>query len=103
MNEWDCTVRMPSNYLQHLTVEAYNYNDAKSIAESSTGGKLLNATPCYRSQSSDDSNSSSSDSMDGASILGLLLIAFIIFAWKYILLFGGIGLILWFIWSNWDK
>jgi hypothetical protein len=41
--------------------------------------------------------------MDGAGILGLLLIAFIIFAWKYILLFGGIGLILWFIWSNWDK
>lgn len=100
MSEWDCTVRMPSNYLQHIVVEAYNYNDAKTIAESSTGGKLLNATAKYRS--SDNDSESSSSSVDGGGILVLLVIVFCIAAWKYLLLFGGIALLLWWIWKNWD-
>lgn len=102
MQDWDCTVRMPSNFIQHITVEAYNYNDAKSIAESSTGGKLLNATPCYTS-SSDNDNESTGSSIDGGGILVLLVIGFVIFAWKYMLVFGSLALLLWFIWVNWDK
>lgn len=99
MQDWDCTVRMPSNYLQHIVVEAYNYNDARTIAESSTGGKLLNATPKYTSSNDAESDSSS----NGGGILFVLLVVFLIAAWKYILLFGGIALILWFMWTNWNK
>jgi|694.fasta_scaffold00896_20 hypothetical protein len=102
MQEWDCTVRMPSNYLQHMIVEAYNYNDARSIAESSTGGKLINATPKYGAEISDDNSSNSSSSLDGAGILFFLVIAFCIAAWKYILLIGGLALLLWILWKNWN-
>lgn len=101
MQEWDCTVRMPSNYLQHIVVEAYNYNDARTIAESSTGGTLLNATAKYKSTFDDSESSSSSSSMDGGGILILLVIVFCIAAWKYLLLFGGIALLLWILWKNW--
>jgi hypothetical protein len=47
-----------------MIVEAYNYNDARSIAESSTGGKLINATPKYGAEISDDNSSNSSSSLD---------------------------------------
>ena len=102
MQEWDCTVRMPSNFLQHVVVEAYNYNDAISVAESSTGGKVLNATAKYRSSKSNNNDSDSSSSVSGAGILFLLVIVFCVAAWKYLLLFGGLALLLWILWKNWN-
>ena len=81
MQDWDCTVRMPSNYLQRITVEAYNYNDAKTIAESSTGGKCINATPQY-TPSSNNNHNDNGESISGGGILFLLLIVFVVAAWK---------------------
>ena len=96
MNEWKCTVRTPSNWLQTVRVEAYTYSDAVTFAESMTGGKCITAV-IDNSYSSDDSSSEQSSSeISGAGVLGLLLIVFIIAAWKYILLIGGIALLIWF-------
>ena len=100
MQDWDCTVRMPSNFLQRITVEAYNYNDAKTIAESSTGGKCINATPKYTS--SNNNHNDNSDTISGGGILFVLLVLFVVAAWKYILLIGGIALVMWWLWKNWD-
>ena len=96
MNEWKCTVRTPSNWLQTVSVEAYTHSDAVAFAESMTGGKCITAV-IDNSYSSDDSSSAQSSSeISGAGVLGLLLIVFVIAAWKYILLFGGIALLIWF-------
>ena len=56
MQDWKCSVRMPSNHIQTVWVEAYNYSDAVLSAESSTGGKCLNATAQFGSSSASKSN-----------------------------------------------
>jgi hypothetical protein len=98
MNEWKCTIRTPSNWIQTVRVEAYTYSDAVSFAESMTGGKCITAV-IDNSYSSDNSNSSSSggDSgeFNGAGALALLVILFALAAWKYILIIGAISLVVW--------
>lgn len=96
MQDWKCMVRMPSNFIQTVWVQAYTYSDAVSVAQSSTGGKCINATPQLNSQS----NNSSSDDSDSGGISGgaLLFIAVVVFAiaaWKYILLIGVVALMIW--------
>ena len=95
MQTWNCIVRMPSNYTQNIEVEAYNYSDAVSIAESSTGGKCINATAQWKSSFDDGDDNDQPASIDGAGVLVLATIGFIIFFWKYILIIGGIALLLW--------
>jgi hypothetical protein len=96
MNEWKCTVRTPSNWLQTVRVEAYSHSDAVSFAESMTGGKCIMAV-IDNSYSSDDEESSSGSS-SGFDV-GFALLAFAAFiliaAWKYVLLFGILGLGIW--------
>lgn len=101
MQIWKCMVIMPSNHINTIEVEAYTYSDAISIAESSTGGKCTNATAQYRSYTNSDTESSN-ESISGGGILFVLLIAFVIAAWKYVLLIGGIALLMWWLWKNWD-
>ena len=98
MQTWKCMVRMPSNFIQNIEVEAYTYDDAVAIAESSTGGECLNAAAQWRAAFSDDSDDSSSDGgIDGGAILALLAVAFLVAAWKYILIIGGISLVIWLV------
>ena len=87
MQDWECTIQMPSNHIQTMMIEAYDYFDAKTIAESSTGGKLLNATPQW-DDAEDDSNSSE---IDGGAVLGIGILLLISVAWKWILLIGCIS------------
>lgn len=98
MNEWKCTVRTPSNWLQTVRVEAYTYSDAVSFAESMTGGKCITAV-IDNSYSSDDneSDSGSSSGFDGGFVLLLIAACILVAAWKYILLFVMIGLGIWFL------
>lgn len=101
MNEWKCTVKTPSNWLQTVRVEAYTHSDAVAFAESMTGGKCIMAV-IDNSYSSDDNESSSGSSsdIDGGFVL-LALVAFILIAaWKYVLLIGIIGLGIWFLLNN---
>ena len=97
MQTWKCMVRMPSNFIQNIEVEAYTYSDAVSYAESSTGGKCINATPQWKSSVDEDDDNDQPASIDGAGILVLAVIGFVIFFWKYILIIGGIALLLWVI------
>jgi len=98
MNEWKCTIKTPSNWLQTVRVEAYTHSDAVAFAESMTGGKCIVAV-IDNSYSSDDneSDSGSSSEINGGLILFGLAVMMLIYAWKWILLIGAISLIIWFI------
>lgn len=103
MNEWKCTVKTPSNWLQTIRVEAYTYSDAVAFAESMTGGKCIMAV-IDNSYSSDDneSNSGSSSEIDGGFVLLAVAAVILIAAWKYVLIIGIIGLVIWFLLNNKD-
>jgi len=98
MNEWKCTVKTPSNWLQTVRVEAYTHSDAVAFAESMTGGKCIMAV-IDNSYSSDDNESSSGSSseIDGGLVLLAMLAFILIAAWKYVLVFAIIGLGIWFL------
>lgn len=99
MNEWKCTVKTPSNFLQDVYVEAYTRADAVAAAEHSTGGKCINAFPIYDTSSSvnsDYGDNESGSSIDGGFILAVALIVFLVYAWKWVLLIGGIAALIWF-------
>lgn len=96
MNEWKCTVRTPSNFLQDVYVDAYTRADAVSAAEHSTGGTCINAVPQYNTSSSQSSSNPPTEVNGGLVLVGLLAL-FIFYAWKWILLIGVISLIIWFI------
>lgn len=99
---WVCTIRTPSNVLQTIEVQAYNRSDAISIAESSTGGKCSMATVqgsgAYQSsgayQNSADSSNGNTEISGGTVLFGLVCLL-LLFAWKWILLIGGVALICW--------
>jgi hypothetical protein len=98
MNEWKCTIKTPSNWLQTIRVEAYTHSDAVAFAESQTGGKCIMAVLDNSYTSDDDGDVNSGDSgvsMDGGFILAVVLIVFLVYAWKWILLIGGIALLIW--------
>ena len=96
MNEWKCTVRTPSNWLQTVRVEAYTHSDAVAFAESMTGGKCIMAV-IDNSYSSDDneSDSGSSSGFDGGFVLLAMLAFILVAAWKYVLLFLVFALGIW--------
>jgi len=95
MQDWKCSVRMPSNHIQTVWVEAYNYSDAVLSAESSTGGKCLNATAQFGSSSASKSNEGAE--ISGGGLLLLLFLLFILTAWKYMLIIGAIALVIWIV------
>jgi len=98
MNEWKCTVKTPSNFLQTVRVEAYTHSDAVAFAESMTGGKCIMAVLDNSYSSNDnESDSGSSPELDGGFMLLLALGFVLVAAWKYILLFVILGLGIWFI------
>ena len=96
MNDWVCTIRTPSNFLQNIEVQAYDRFDAVSMAESSTGGKCIQANiqgPGEYQNSADSSNANTEIS-GGTALFGLVCLM-LLFAWKWILLIGGVALICW--------
>jgi hypothetical protein len=96
MNDWKCTVKTPSNWLQTVYVQAYTYSDAVAFAEAQTGGKCINAVPQSQSSNSHANNDNNSESsMDPGFIFLVLIAVFLIAAWKYILIILGIALLVW--------
>jgi len=99
MIHWRCTIKTPSNYLQTMFIEAYTHNDAVAFAESQTGGKCIMATVdnVGTDEGDYDNNSSSgSDNINGGFVLLALAAFILIAAWKYVLVFAIIGLVIWF-------
>jgi len=96
MNDWVCTIRTPSNFLQTIEVQAYDRFDAVSMAESSTGGKCIQAniqgSGAY--QNSADSSNGNTEISGGTALFGLVCLM-LFFAWKWMLLIGGVALICW--------
>jgi hypothetical protein len=95
MNEWKCTVKTPSNFLQDVYVEAYTRADAVTAAEHSTGGMCINAVPQFSTSS--QSSSIEPTELNGGLILFGLVVLMFIYAWKWILLICGISFVVWLI------
>jgi hypothetical protein len=101
MQDWKCTIRTPSNWLQTVYVEAYTREDAVAAAENSTGGKCIfsniESTTKWESPFSNSSASNSNDSTEisGGGILFVLFLLFMIAAWKYMLIIGAIAALIW--------
>ena len=95
MNEWKCTVKTPSNWLQTVRVEAYTYNDAVAFAEAQTGGKCITAIIDNSYDSDEEDTHNSGSSMDGGFIFLVLIVVFLVYAWKWILLIGAISALIW--------
>lgn len=102
MMRWKCTIKTPSNYLQTVYVEAYTRQDAISTVEHSTGGKCIMSNVDNvgtNDYNDDDDSSSGSNQISGGAMLALAALMFIVFAWKYMLLFGIIAAGIWLIFS----
>lgn len=98
MNEWKCTIKTPSNWIQTVRVEAYTHSDAVAFAESMTGGKCIMAVVDNSTSSNDnESSSGSSSEIDGGFVLLAVAAVILIAAWKYVLIIGIIGLGIWFL------
>ena len=99
IQEWKCMVKTPSGRIQTMFVDAYDIEDATIAAESQTGGEAINVTPQFTS--SDDAEYSSDFS--GSGLLGLIIIGLCFYFWKWFLMIGAIGFILFLIYHFWDK
>ena len=105
MPDWEVTVMTDSNYIKRVRVnDCYTRTDAEASALGMTGAqKVLASTPkTYKDYSDDDNSSSSSSytSSDGGDAIGILFLfpLLLLFAfWQYILLIGGIALVIWLI------
>lgn len=77
---------------QDLEVQANTWSGAKSQLERIYGAEqIINLHEVNDS----DSSSSGGGEIDGAGILVLAALAFIVLFWKYILIIGGIGIMIW--------
>jgi len=99
MPDWEVTVMTDSNYIKRVRVnDCYTRTDAEASALGMTGAKkVLASTPKTYKDDVDDysSTSSSSDDGDGAGFLVLGALFLIYMFWKFILLVGGIALVIW--------
>jgi hypothetical protein len=104
MPDWEVTVMTDSNYIKRVRVnDCYTRTDAEASALGMTGAqRVLASTPkTYKDDVDDDysssSSSSSSTSSDGDAsgflVLGALFLVYMF--WQYILLIGGIALLIW--------
>jgi hypothetical protein len=87
-----CWLGSESGY-QDLEVQANTWNGAKSQFE-----RIYGAEQIINLHEVNDSDDSSSDGgIDGGAILALLTVVFLVAAWKYILIIGGISLVIWLV------
>ena len=87
-----CWLGSESGY-QDLEVQSNTWNGAKSQLE-----RIYGAEQIINLHEVNDSDDSSSDGgIDGGAILALLAVVFLIAAWKYILIIGGISLVIWLV------
>jgi hypothetical protein len=86
-----------SEFFQYYTetVEALTSHDAELKVKRSNPGCIVRTTRSWDDYDDDVNSSDSNVSMNGGFILALLLIAFLVYAWKWILLIGGIAALIW--------
>lgn len=103
MSDWEVTVRTNSGYIKKIRVnDCYSYNDVRDATKGMTGSDdILGMSPKQYDDNkpSPSSNSSNSDSSPEVDIAGFFVIIFLLIfiaAWKYILLFGLIGVSVWY-------
>ena len=103
MTDWEVAVRTQSNFIKTVRVnDCITRSDAEAAALGMTGAKEV----CYSTPKSycdeDESYGSSEEinsNFSGVDPGGIFLIIFLLIflaAWKYILIFGLIGVIIWF-------
>jgi hypothetical protein len=99
MTDWEVTVITDSNYIKKVRVDnCITRKDAEAQALGMTGAqRVVVSNPKTYKDDVDDysSTSSSSDGGDGAGFLVLVALFLIYMFWQYILLIGGISLVIW--------
>jgi hypothetical protein len=99
MTDWEVTVITDSNYIKKVRVDdCITRKDAEAQALGMTGAqRVVVSNPKTYKDDVDDysSTSSSSDGGDGAGFLVLGALFLIYMFWKFILLIGGIALVIW--------
>jgi hypothetical protein len=103
MPDWEVTVITDSNYIKKVRVaDCITRQDAEAQALGMTGAQrvVVSNPKTYKDDADDDEYSSTSHSPDGGDAAGILVIGalFLIYMfWKFILLVGGIALVIWLI------
>lgn len=86
----DCWLGSEVGY-QELTVQANTIHGAKSQLERIYGAEqIIGLHEVY------DDDSDTGSGIDGAGVLGILAIILLVVAWKYILVLGIVGLVIWY-------
>jgi hypothetical protein len=97
--DWEVGVKTQSNFLKTVRVnDCATRSDAEAAALGMTGAKEVTySTPKSYDDSSDsyETPSNNFSSPDPAGIFLIILVLIVIAAWKYILLFGLIGFVIW--------
>jgi hypothetical protein len=102
MTDWEVTVITDSNYIKKVRVDnCITRQDAEAQALGMTGAQRVSVSnPKTYKDDVDDEVDYSSHSPDGGDAAGFLVIGalFLVYMfWKFILLVGGIALIIWLI------
>jgi hypothetical protein len=94
----ECWLGSESGY-QELEVKANTWNGAKSQLERIYGAEQI--INLHEVSSASNSNDGTEISVGGA--LFVLLLLFILAAWKYMLIIGAIGLLIWIVMSSFKE
>jgi preprotein translocase subunit Sss1 len=85
-----------TEFFQYYTevVEAPTSHDAVSRVQRANPGCIVRTTRSW-SEYDDEDNSSSGGEIDGAGVLVLVAIGFLIYFWQYFLIIGGAAFVIW--------
>ena len=88
-----------SEFFQYYTetVEAPTSWDAESRVKRANPGCIVRTTRSWSEYEDDDHSSSGGGEIGGAGLLALAAVIFLIAAWKYILIIGGIAILIWLV------
>jgi hypothetical protein len=99
MSDWEVTVITDSNYIKKVRVaDCITRQDAEAQALGMTGAQRVSVSNPKTYKDDVDDYSSTSSSSDGGDSAGFLVIGalFLVYMfWKFILLIGGIALVIW--------
>ena len=93
-----CWLGSESGY-QQLEVKANTWNGAKTQLERIYGAEQI--INLHEVSSASDSNDGAE--ISGGGILFVLFLLFILAAWKYMLIIGAIGLLIWIVMSSFKE
>ena len=88
-----------SEFFQYYTetVEAPTSHDAESRVQRANPGCIVRTTKSWSEYDDDDHSSSDDGGIGGGVLLFIASLVFVALAWKYLLLFGALALVILFI------